>query len=241
MRSSNLIPLSKEDLTSAQTFKTPLPFSDREYAQHLDVALGFHITEIEKKLSKQYRSHNEISSDKPLYTNNHAWIGLHPQILQTPYQEILDFFEVLKKYPIDNIVDLGSGYGRVGLVMQAYLPQAQFYGIEVVNERSEEANRIFKHFELNNCRSESWNLLEEIEKIPEADLYFIYDFSEPEDIRTLLNYFSSLLDKKKFFLVAKGDGIRSLIQNKYPEFWAAFGVVHHHKWSLYSSFIDLES
>lgn len=54
------------------------------------------------------------------------------------------------------------------------------------------------------------------------------------------NIQSSKMYRDHFFVVAKGEGVRSLIQLRYPEFWAAHGAVHKEGWSLYSSFQDLD-
>ena len=68
---------------------------------------------------------------------------------------------------------------------------------------------------------------------------FLYDFGDPHDQRVFLDRFSEKISQDKFFIVVRGNGMRSLIQNKYPEFWACNGVIHAEKWSLYSSDIDL--
>ncbi len=215
---------------------------ERRHSKYIDKLLGFRIPKIEQKLLNQYRAYDKTQDDsnkKKHYGGTQTWIGLHPQVLQTPYHEILHFMSLLKKYNPKKFVDIGAGYGRVGVVMNSMFPKASFVGIEIVKERFREANRMFTYLELANCSMVHDNILEDNFKMPNADVYFIYDFSDPLDLKKILKVLSEKLFKERFFIVAKGEGIRSLIQLKFPEFWASHGVIHKEKWSLYSSYCDL--
>ena len=221
-------------------------FSDqlnpRQFSQNLDKELGYKISQIEKKLLKKYRAFNKTidnSNKKKHFAGTETWIGLHPQVLQTPYSEIIHFFSYLKETSVKSIVDFGAGYGRIGIVLNALYPGAHFLGFEVVKDRSDEAQRVFDLLGLASCEVRNTNILDEDFIIPTADVYFIYDFSDPHDLRVILKKLSKKLYKEPFFLVAKGEGIRSLIQLKYSEFWNCNGVVHEENWSLYSSMTDL--
>ena len=232
----------KDLIGQSSFFTTSTGYSDRQYSQLIDVILGFKIVEIEKQLLEIYRPYNKTTDPTgktKQYVGTQAWIGLNPQILQTPYNEILNFLALLQKYSPKILVDLGEGYGRVGLVMKALMPEAEFLGYEIIDSRLVEAERIFKLLGLDNCKMSNANILEEDFEIPVADIYFIYDFSDPHDLKKILNRISKKLYQDKFFIVAKGEGIRSMIQLKYPEFWASHGVIHDEKWSLYSSYCDL--
>lgn len=226
----------RELIKEPKFFGLPMSGSDFEQSHLLDKILGYKIEKIENKLSKD---HEDYYKTRLKQGESQRWFGLHPQTLQTPFSEILDFLLLLKKYHINKVIDLGAGYGRVGVVMQSIFPKASFIGHEIVAQRVEEGNRIFQKLELDNCKLVNEDLLQ-LEGIPNADLYFIYDFSEYEDVRKLLNIFSKKMYKDRFFIVARGEGIRSMIQLKYPEFWAAHGAIHSKKWSIYSSFTDLE-
>ena len=214
----------------------------RSFSQNLDKDLGYRISQIEKKLLKKYRAFNkniDHSNKKKHFAGTETWIGLHPQVLQTPYSEITHFFSYLKNQKITNVVDFGAGYGRIGIVLSALYPNACFTGFEVVKDRSDEGERVFELLGLENCKIINTNILSEEFIVPKADIYFIYDFSDPHDLRVILKKLSNKLYKEPFYLVAKGEGIRSLIQLKYPEFWNCNGAVHEEHWSLYSSMSDL--
>src|SRR5690606_7300103 len=140
--------------------------------------------------------------------------------------EISSFLGYFQKHNPKTIVDLGAGYGRVGIVMNAIFPEANFIGYEILDLRLLEARRMFDLLELKNCEMRSQNILEKDFEIPKADVYFIYDFSDPHDLKVILKRLSAKLRKERFFIVAKGEGVRSLIQLKFPEFWVCHGVVH---------------
>jgi hypothetical protein len=234
--------MSSPDFKNPQFYKTPDNMSDREYSIVLDEALGFEIVSVEDTLSSQYRTYNEHHKDdkaKKHYEGTQAWIGLHPQILQTPYAEILDFLTLLEKFKINKLVDLGAGYGRVGIVQAAVFPDSEFIGYEIVEDRVKEGQRVFEQLGLVNHQLLSKNILDSDFELPKADVYFIYDFSDPGDLKYILNMLSDIIFKEEFFIVAKGAGVRSMISNKYPQFWSNHGVIHAKEWSLYSSFKDL--
>ncbi len=208
----------------------------RQFSQKLDQEIGYDIYNIESDLCQRVSKHKLKQQYSPGSQN---WLGLDPQILQTPYPEIKEFLTVLKKYSPKKMVDFGAGYGRIGIVLQAIIPEASFVGYEIIKEPAQEANRIYKKYGLKDCQVYTEDLLSNNFVIPPADMYFIYDFCDPYGLRVLLNSLRKQFEKERVFMVARGKGVRSLIQNKYPEFWALNGVVHFDNWSLYASSVEL--
>lgn len=219
----------------AYDFTTPDNMTDKEYSQVLDDKFGFEINKVEEKLCKE-----KAATDRGYRLgSSRTWIGLHPQIFQTPYCEIENFLKILKNYSPKSLVDLGAGYGRVGLVMQKHIPQASFIGLELVKERCTEGNRVFKELGHKNCLLKSENIVADNYKIPKADIYFIYDFSDQHDQKKILDFFSKAMETERFFMVVRGKSMRSFIQNKYPEFYSCFNPHHEENWSIYSTWCDL--
>lgn len=197
--------------------------SSRRHSKQLDKILGFHIPRIEQKLLKKYRPYYQMqdeSNKKKHFAGTQTWIGLHPQVLQTPYGEIYHFLSFFTAISPKKIVDLGAGYGRVGIVMQALFPDAEFLGLEILDVRINEALRIFERLGIKNCAMENKNILDEDFVIPQADIYFIYDFSGPDDVRVILNQLAANILQRRFFIVAKGEGICALLKSHYPDFLA---------------------
>jgi hypothetical protein len=220
----------------------PEELTAEEHSARLDNVLGFKIRQVEQALLSQYRAFYDSTKrakGKPKFEGSQAWIGLHPQTLQTPFSEIIEFSNFISERKINTAVDFGAAYGRVGIVMNAIFSDLKFIGYEIIDYRAKEGNRIYAELGLDNCFIRTQNILDTDFKVPKADLYFIYDFSDPADLKKLLNKLVDKIYKDRFFIVARGVGVRSLIQLKYPQLWAAHGAIHGEKWSLYSSFCDL--
>lgn len=212
------------------------------HAKRLDKILGFKIPRIEVKLLQKYRAYyksNDDSNKKQHYQGTQTWIGLHPQALQTPYNDIFDALSTLKDFKVNKVVDIGAGYGRVGIVMNCIFPHARFIGLEILKQRYNEGNRLFEKLDLINCEILLKNVLDEDFILPSAEIYFIYDFSEMDDICKILDMLSTQSNKKDLFLITKGERIDYLMENKYKEFWSANGFLALGELRIYSSTIDL--
>lgn len=209
--------------------------SDKEFSQDIDLCIGFNIDSIEQVLREKAKAKKQYYN----LNSSRTWVGLHPQIFQTPYPEIYHFFQKLSSFDISHVVDLGAAYGRVGIVMNNFFPKANFVGFEFINERGNEANRVFSSLGMRNCTLKTQNIVDESFEIPAADLYFVYDFSDRLDQERILKVFSKKLENEQFFLVVRGKSMRSLIQNKYPEFYRIYRPFHTDNWSIYSSWCDL--
>lgn len=222
-------------------FKKSPETSSRIHAKQIDRILGYKIPRIEVKLQQKYRDYyrpNDSSNKKQHFDGTQTWIGLHPQALLTPYSEIFDALSLLKNFDINNIIDIGAGYGRVGLVTTSLFPSAKFTGFEIVKQRGNEANRIFNKLNLYNCKIILQNVLDDKFIIPKADIYFIYDFSELDDICRILDQLRNNYKNDKFFLITKGDRIDFLLERKYKDFWKKNGNLTTEELKVYSSFIN---
>lgn len=209
----------------------------------IDHALGFRIDEIEHELIKSgqalSQSNDIYSLGKVLHQGNQTWVGLDPQTLQTPYHELAEILLFLNPEPGTRFVDLGAGYGRLGIALHDLAPESSFIGYEYVQERVEEAHRIFKKLELKNAQIFCQDILQENFLIPRADYYFIYDFGFPPQIREVLKRLEKMNQKQNLMVIARGKGIRSQISQEH--FWLG-GVHrpwHRENFSIYSNNYDL--
>ncbi len=223
---------------SSETYKKQYGVHPRKQSKTIDRKLGFKIPKIEDKLQQKYRAYyrdNDLNSRKQHYEGTQTWIGLHPQVLQTPYSDIHHCLSLLLGKEINSIVDIGAGYGRVGIVAKSLFPEVEFLGFEIIKKRSIEGNRIFKKFGLDDCSISNENVLSEDFQLPLAQVYFIYDFSEAEDICLILDQLKKRYESSKYFLITKGDRVDSMIERKYKVFCNSKKAITFKDMRVYSS------
>jgi len=195
----------------------------RKISSEIDLHLGFHIKKIEETLrTKALQIDPETYFDEwgpLLHDGAQTWVGLDFQILQCTYHDLKILFNTIKPKPGNKIVDLGAGYGRMGIFLHWYYPLTAFLGIELVKERVDEANRIYKELNLQNKKMEVGDL-SKIDELPDGDFYFIYDFGSEEHILKILNL---LKNEKGKILIVKGRICYNLMQ-KDPHWGEGFKI-----------------
>lgn len=202
-------------------------------SEDLDAIFGFNIAHIEGKLLKEARDLRPNATVWGLGQALHGhqtWVGLDPQTLNTPYAELEEVCHLLDPKPSEVVVDLGAGYGRLGLVLSKSYPEVHFIGFELVKERVDEGNRVFQALHLKHELKVQDITLDEF-KIPEAKFYFLYDFGDVGAIRKVLNELSKIADHHAFKIVARGKGSRSLIDLEFP--WLTVETAREH-FSIYA-------
>lgn len=203
--------------------------------RYLDQLLEINCFEIEKGLKDKFGHYHE----RGRFNQPQLWYGLGDQLLQTPYSEIYEFCSILKDENIKSIIDFGSGYGRVGIVASTFFPQLNFLGYEMVSERVAESLKLFERFKLNSFRVLNNDITDNSFFVETSDIYFIYDFSEPEHITELLKKIELSQENQNYFIVARGKAVRSIIQYKFKYLHQLYSPYHSENFSIYSSFKDL--
>jgi len=137
----------------------------------IDRASGFHIQQISQEIQKQDR---QRFNDKHEGEETYSFAG--PALLLTPYTEILNVFRSLGLKPSMHVVDLGAGFGRVGLALAAREPSVSFTGYEIVPERIQEGQRIAKDWQLADRLKLLEKNMADPHFLPEpADIYFAFN------------------------------------------------------------------
>ena len=196
----------------------------------IDQIYGFNIKEVEQGIAR---------NASEFYGDYEVWAGLNPRQLQTPYDELVDVLKICQLGAGDTLMDLGAGYGRAGVILGEHFKDSHFLGLEVTRERVIEGNRIFKKFGHTNSRLIAAAAHEYCVTEHPASIYFLYDFGHPTQLEQTLQELVQIAFKEPFYLVARGRGVRSIIDYKFPQFWSAFSAYHGETFSIYSTFCDV--
>lgn len=213
--------------------------SARLHAQNLDLSLGLRVEEIEKGLLQRAQAvqpnGNHRTWGAAIHQGNQTWVGLSHQTLQTPYLELVQICNLLVPSGGELMVDLGAGYGRLGLVLAALYPDVNFKGFEFVAERVKEGERIFEMYGCKRASLVEQDLTAAGFELPEADYYFLYDYGTVGKIRQTLRELEKIAEYRKFRIIARGQGVRSLIH--YEHSWlTTASPIHEDNFSIYSHF-----
>mgnify|MGYP000035322601 CR=1 FL=1 len=104
------------------------------------------------------------------------------------------------------IVDLGSGYGRVGLVCSLLRPDIEFVGFEYVPHRVEVSNIACHDLDLaDNLSFKTQDLSLSTFKIPEADIYYLYDPFTKETYQYVLKQIVEVSKSRDVTIITKGN------------------------------------
>lgn len=197
-------------------------------AAKLDKILGFDFESVEKKLSVE-------NSRQDRTTAKQFWIGLDIQSLQTPYSEVIEMIEELKPQADDLWIDLGAGYGRLGVALGFLKPTVKFLGYEFIESRVTEGNRIFTKWGLENSKLIQADLASDSFDLQNADVYFLYDFGSQADFYLIIEKLRQIASQKQIKVIARGRGIKNWILLDFPWLGTMNAPAHFRNWSLFRS------
>lgn len=132
--------------------------------------------------------------------------------VQTSYSTLMKVLQHLRLSENAHLVDLGSGFGRVGLATGLWREDLRFSGYEFVDHRVAASNASAERAGLSDrVRFLQQDLSDPSFKIPAADAYYLYD---PFTACTYQYVFARLLElsrERKISVIAK-DGARRKFQ-----------------------------
>lgn len=137
----------------------------------IDLASGIQTRKISDLI--RTKNHQEFNQS---HQGEETYAFANPELLLTPYSEIFNLFEAVGVKSTDTVVDLGAGFGRVGLALAAKYPGITIHGYEIVKDRIEEGARIAKAWGLSDrVNLVEQNLADPKFKPEPADVYFAFN------------------------------------------------------------------
>ncbi|MBS1962097.1 MAG: hypothetical protein JST04_07775 [Bdellovibrionales bacterium] len=196
-------------------------------AEARDRALGFRIEECEAAV--RARIDAEAGGIR-----RQTWAHLSAQSFQTPYAELERIVaDADPEESLDRWIDLGAGYGRLGIVLSELRPRARFLGLELVPERVAEGRRIYASLGIDPETLRQGDLADAT--IPVADLYFVYDFGTREEIARALDSLREYARRAPIRVVGRGRAVRDQIEREHPWLGAVVSPRHFGHYSIYRS------
>lgn len=199
----------------------------QDHATLVDEWLGFHIQTCEEKVR------NHSPSDPNVIQQN--WEHLSPQAFQTPYVEIRNILDLLNLSAGKHIVDLGCAYGRMGFVLGTHYPRVHFSGYELEPTRVLEAQRVLAAYSYSNIAIHVADLASESLVLPDADVYFIFDYGNERAVKKTLGDLQKIAQKRSIEVVARGRLSRFLIHKEHPWLAEIHSPRHFPHFSIYQS------
>jgi hypothetical protein len=239
------IPLSdrKRLCAHADFYQTPKSNDviRRQHAHLVDRILGVRFRYIEEMLIAEARGFEPEGSHETWGPKMHqgiqTWVGLDIQTLQTPYSECLRILQLLKLRPYQHVIDLGAAYGRMGVVIGGLYLKNWFTGYEYVNARVDEGNRLYQELGFARSKLIQQDLFDPSFKLPEADVYFIYDYGQVEHIDHTLRQIEAVSLKRPVKVVVRGKFTRRIISERHPWLELKYEGKLEELFSIYSGYI----
>ncbi len=198
------------------------------HSKLIDDRLGLQCDQIEDVLFEENKKTLFIPGQE-------FWYGLEIQSLQTPYSEIIEMIDYLKPTKDQSWLDLGAGYGRMGLTLGFLKPDVDFTGYEYVQARVDEGNRLFSQWNLARAKMKQADISKNDFELEPADLYFLYDFGSKDDIYKVFEKLRILAQERPIQVVARGRGVRSWIYMDCPWLCEMQSPVVFKNWTLFRS------
>lgn len=200
----------------------------QEHARQVDAWLGLATEAIEQKISKRLNP-SDFQADQQL------WIDLPVETLQTPYVEIREILSLLPLREGSKLIDLGCGYGRLGVVLARHYPEVHFLGYEFVEERVAKAGELLAQIGANRARIEKADLSDRNFSPEKGDIYFLYDYGSRSAIAKTLEDLRMIAQSEPIIVVGRGRASRDAIELNQPWLSQVVKPKHFPHYSIYFS------
>ncbi|WP_295900221.1 SAM-dependent methyltransferase [uncultured Bdellovibrio sp.] len=199
----------------------------QDHAVLVDEWLGFQIDSCEEKVRSRSKTQENVPQQN--------WEHLSVQAFQTPYMEIRNILDLLSLTPGKHIVDLGCAYGRMGFVLGAHHKDIRFSGYELEQERVLEAQRVLSRFSYPEINFYTADLSASEFVLPEADVYFIFDYGNESAVKKTLVDLQKIAQKRSIEVIARGRLSRFLVHKEHPWLSEVETPRHYPHFSIYRS------
>ncbi len=126
--------------------------------------------------------------------------------VQSSYSTLFQIYKNVDLFQNASVIDLGSGYGRLGFYLNILRPDIHFTGYEFLDCRVNQANENLKNiFSSNNSQFLTQDLSKTDFKLPDADFYYLYDPFTDSTYQLIMDQLVEISRRKNITIISKGN------------------------------------
>lgn len=143
----------------------------------LDHLLGIQFAEANAQIEAKISLNGKVNPGKQSehYGQESIWFFKNDIGPQSDYSSLLRVLREINPQPGQWIADLGSGFGRMGMLIGLFYPEVRFTGLELVGERVDVANAAAKANGFTNVEYHQQNLADRATPLPSADYFYMFN------------------------------------------------------------------
>jgi SAM-dependent methyltransferase len=198
-------------------FENQLQIQKKEQGLNVELSMYRTFDGLDYILNLNYKADLGMKTDPTHNERLYEGAGIG---VQSGYSTVLTALNYLNPKQGARFIDLGSGYGRVGLIIGLLRPDIQFTGYEYVPHRVEIARSSSHNLELeNHVHFLTQDLSLNEFQIPTAEIYYLYDPFSKETYSHVLSQLVKLSQVQKIFIATKGNARGWLLEVNEKEGW----------------------
>ena len=214
-------------------FEYQLTLSKQDKGLSLGYSLYRAFDIIDDFFNFEYTTEDGLEKTNPNHERLYQGSG---SAVQSSYTTILLVLRYLKMTKGSRFIDLGSGFGRVGLALGLLRPDIQFTGYEFVKQRVDFAEHASQALNMNShVHFQSQDLSAKDFLIPEAEVYYLFDPFNEETYVHVMNQLSAIAKNKKITIITKGNAKEHFINSSIKGIWSKPQVFEHGNFCLFRS------
>ncbi len=147
----------------------------------LDALMGINTDSIHKQILLDLGEGDGLDPElkRSKYGDEEIWFDKNGE-QQTSWSELINLVEAMDLEDGQLVADLGSGTGRLGLLIGLLRPNVSFIGLELVDIRVKWANSAARSNGFLNVHFKTENLADPNLQLPEADHFYLFNPTIPE-------------------------------------------------------------
>jgi hypothetical protein len=163
----------------------------------LDSLFGLDVEKLDQALANDLETNGRLdySKKQKLFGSEEIWYAPGAG-QQSDWSTLIKALDTMELQPNQTVSDLGSGIGRLGLLVGLLWPDVNFIGLEIVSIRVNFANNLARQNGFTNISFKVSDLGDENIVLPDAEHIYMFNPTNPETSELLTNKLVELATRK---------------------------------------------